>query len=305
MGNLETAVRLTRRYASYFSFPLTAETLFHFLISGQTYSRSSLKSFFSVLQPKEKKLLTTRYQISQAKLQRAHSLLSLFSVLPTVSLVAVTGSLAVNNAHADDDIDLMVIVSPDTLWLTRPLIVVLLKLLRLRRPGSTSQHHSPAVTNKICDNLWLDETALALPENKRNLYTAHEVLQALPIFDRGGVYQRFIQANSWTKKYLANAYAIALKEIRGSGARAAQRNKKAVQGCPKTARKDAPVLSERSEHGFDIPNRITRVFNTLAFKLQYLYMKKKITNETVSLHAAYFHPRNLASELAKHLRAKK
>jgi len=38
-------------------------------------------------------------------------------------------------------------------------------------------------------------------------------------------------------------------------------------------------------------------FNTLAFKLQYLYMKPKITAEKISLHQAFFHPVNLQEKI--------
>ena len=93
----------------------------------------------------------------------------------------------------------MVVTSADTLWLTRPLVILFLKALGLRRPTSLPEHQSPRVSDKVCDNLWLDETALALPEVKRNLYTAHEVLQARPLFDRGNTHAKFILANPWTK----------------------------------------------------------------------------------------------------------
>lgn len=280
MANLREAVKLTRRYSSFFSFPLTDDILFRFLISDKKYSRSSLKRYSKPLKASEKKLLSDCFHTSRIKLQKAGSLIHFLSNVPTISLIAITGSLAVNNARRDDDIDLMVVVSPDTLWLTRPFIVILLKLLRLRRVSSSNRHHSPVVANKICDNLWLDETSLALPLKKRNLYTAHEVLQALPIFDRGGIYQRFIRQNAWTKNYLANAYQYANSKF----------------PSPMTGEGGTP----QSEGG-----EVLKFFNKLAFKLQYRYMKKKITNETVSLHSAYFHPRNLSHELERHLEARK
>jgi len=40
-------------------------------------------------------------------------------------------------------------------------------------------------------------------------------------------------------------------------------------------------------------------FNTLAFKLQYLYMKPKITAEKISLHQAFFHPVDLSGKIQR------
>ncbi len=35
----------------------------------------------------------------------------------------------------------------------------------------------------------------------------------------------------------------------------------------------------------------------LAFVLQYLYMRNKITNEKISLHSAFFHPNELSEKV--------
>ena len=85
--------------------------------------------------------------------------------------------------------------------LTVPLsyILPILLLPQLRQP-----HQRFLVSDKICLNLWLDETALSLPRNQRNLYTAHEVVQVKPILDRDYTYLKFIIANLWLKNYLPN-----------------------------------------------------------------------------------------------------
>ena len=173
----------------------------------------------------------------------------------------------------------MVVTSADTLWLTRPLVIFFLKALGLRRPTSLPEHQSPRVSDKVCDNLWLDAAALALPKNKRNLYTAHEVLQAKPLFDRGNTHAKFLSANPWTKNYLANAY-VAVQS--GAG-----QDKKSPARTPRYSRGELRTI-------FAWPNRLTTALNTLAFKLQYHYMKRKITRETITLHAAYFHPNDYA-----------
>src|SRR3990172_3826464 len=123
------------------------------------------------------------------------------SKIPFIQAIFVTGALAMSNCPEDDDIDLMIIASPHTLWLARFLVHLSLGSLR-RRPSLP--HTSPLSSNKICDNLYLDTNNLIVHEH--SIYTAHEILQAKCIFDRGGVHRQFLLSNSWVKKFLPVAY---------------------------------------------------------------------------------------------------
>ncbi len=276
--SLRRAVTQTIGYSHYFGLPLTPKKLQLWLIFPRPVSAARLRPYFLKLTAKNKQLIKKRFLCSQKKLTLARRLARFLGLLPTIKLICATGSLAADNAKQDDDLDIMIVTSADTLWLTRPLVIFLLKAFNLRRPASLPEHQSPQVSDKVCDNLWLDETALALPQNKRNLYTAHEVLQARPLFDRGGIYAKFICANSWTSKYLANAYRFASEQVGGAG-----EDKKSRARTPRYSRGELSMI-------FAWPNRITTVLNSLAFKFQYSYMKKKITRETITPHSAYFHP---------------
>jgi hypothetical protein len=39
---------------------------------------------------------------------------------------------------------------------------------------------------------------------KQDLFTAHEIVQLLPIFERNGTYRKFLNVNLWVKKFLPN-----------------------------------------------------------------------------------------------------
>ena len=274
---LQLAVAKTRAYSRHFGLPLTPEKLHLWLISSRPISLTRLRPYLPKLTTPNRQLIEERLLYSQKKLLTARRLARLLGLFPTIKLICAPGSLAVDNAQQYDDLDIMVVTSADTLWLSRPLVIFFLKILRLRRPTSLPEHQSPRVSDKVCDNLWLDETALALPENKRNLYTAHEVLQARPLFDRGNTHAQFISANPWTSKYLANAYGEAVAKRSG------------VYDRPQ--RSPALPGSSRTDH---MAPRLLSTLNHLAFKLQYHYMKKRITRETITLHSAYFHPNDYA-----------
>lgn len=165
-----------------------------------------------------------------------------------------------NNCPRFDDIDIMIVTTPHTLWLIRLLVVCLLKVLHLRRPPHLSKHSSTRVNNKICDNLYLDFDHLAMKPCNNELYLAHEVLQAKCLFDRGGVHRQFLLQNSWAKKYLPIAYSETLKQ------------------CNHEAMKQFKT------------NISLFTINYLLFTIQYLYMRPRLTHEKVGLGYAFFHP---------------
>lgn len=276
-------VEQTINYAKFFGSRLTPKHLHLWLISPKKSSPKQLSNFLSKNPQLKKKLISKpnhhQTKLVRQKIKNVQKLLSVFKIIQNIKLVALTGSLSIDNPKKNDDIDLMIIVSPNTLWLTRPLVIFLTSLLSNRRKPNTSNS-----SNQVCLNLWLDQTALTVPKSKQNLYTAHEVLQVKPLLDRGGVYRQFILSNSWTKKHLANAYKrMSLRRV-----------------CECTL----PEWQKRWVTAFlrGLLRGGTRQLNLLAFHLQHLYMKSKITHELITPHAAYFHPRSLYPEIKKSLK---
>ena len=72
--------------------------------------------------------------------------------------------------------------------------------------GMRRKRNDKNPANKICVNLLVEEGSLAWPSRKRDLYTAHEIVQIVPLFDRKDMYARFISANGWVERFLPNAY---------------------------------------------------------------------------------------------------
>jgi cytidyltransferase-like protein len=269
-------------YADIFDYPLTVSELDRWLIAGDDLKvRPTKESAEGAVYPKggsdligitgpyyhlrgRKHLVVLRHhrhKFSQLKYKLAEKITKILSLIPWIRLITVTGALAMNNADEKDDIDLMIVTQKNRLWLTRFMVLVVLLLAgRLRRFGQRGNR------DKICLNLWLDETALSVPKTQRNLYTAHEVAQAKPIFSRHNTYRQFIKANLWLKQYLPNF----------SSRSDLNRNSRlqAEKGSPAGERSDLIGWLER-----------------LAFKVQHAYMRKKMTRERVGSHFAFFHPR--------------
>ncbi len=153
----------------------------------------------------------------------------------------------------------MIITSSQRLWLTRGLVVTLLLLTRrYRRPGK--------IKDMICPNLMISEDALEFPDH--DLFTAHEIVQMKPIFDRGNTYQKFLQANEWVKEFLPNAVEMS------NGNKLLQGQALRVQGLA-----------------------LIDFLEKVAYKLQLKYMKKKKTSETTTPSIIRFHPQDLRQKV--------
>lgn len=111
--------------------------------------------------------------------------------LPFVRMVGLTGALAVNNSPPEDDIDLLIITAPGRVWLARALAVGLVYLARWW-DGVV-----------LCPNYVLAQTALA--QDKRDLFTAHDLAQMVPLVGHS-VYAQLRSANPWLAHYLPHAH---------------------------------------------------------------------------------------------------
>lgn len=212
----EKAILSTLCYADVFDYALSQAELWKYYIGKPTTLEKFRSALVDLLRQKlifENKgfcvlkkrtslvsLRGQRVKVAREKMKRAKRAALLLSFIPSVLLVGVSGALAMDNAPADDDIDLFIITAPNALWTTRFLATILLDLVRLRRrPGATY------VKNMICLNMFVDASYLTLPKNERDLYSAHEVVQLQPIINKHQVHEQFLIANGWVRQYLPHA----------------------------------------------------------------------------------------------------
>lgn len=204
-------------YSDIFDYPLTKEEIWKFLI-GKKISRESFEKELKYLINSEARPLGSdrklyylfdrkeivekrikRKKESEKKLDLARKIIQKLSLVPTVLFIGISGGLALENAQEKDDIDLFVITSKGSLWITRLILVSLLIIMNQYRGRGKKE------SQKICLNMLISEEALMFEKNRQNLYTAHEITQMLPVFERNNTYGKFIIANKWVEEFMPNA----------------------------------------------------------------------------------------------------
>ena len=201
------AILRTLAYADVFDYPLKENEIFRFLISNFQKELPTLspevskKEGFYFLKGRKGIVVTRkkRERWSREKLKIAKRVAGWLKLIPTIRMVAVTGALAMNNSEKEDDIDLLIVTSKNRLWLTRLLTVFLVELVSHRRRPQDKN-----VKDKICLNMFLDEKHLAVPKKEQDLFSAHEACQLKLLWDKNGIYQKFLKANLWARKFLPN-----------------------------------------------------------------------------------------------------
>ncbi len=297
MASVRTRLLLTLYYSWSFGFPLRVgewylRTYTHTSPEGKLRAASEIASEMVALQasgfvqitnefvaplPESsglnlQKIRKNRLAVSNEKYTEITPLIKFCSRLPWVRGVAVTGSVAVENAESNDDVDLMIVCAANRLWLVRPLLIFFSQLYGKRRTWRGEEG------NSWCFNLWLETNSLSVPATQRSLYTGYEVCQARWIVSKDGCASEFFTANRWVEGIVPFFFKYAQSRAAG-------------------------VDRRHSNFSFPPIAILLDLANLISFSFQHLYMLPHMTQERVSLRSAAFHPRDTRGNILKSMRS--
>ncbi|MEK7571115.1 MAG: nucleotidyltransferase domain-containing protein [Patescibacteria group bacterium] len=286
----QQAILRTVLYSDLFAFPLAKEELWKFLITRRPLSK---KGFEKVLQDGIPHVITKdglyclsgseaslskreeHRELFLQKMHAANTIAQKLSYIPTILFIGVSGSLAVGDARPQDDIDFFIITKKETLYSTRLIILSLLEAYGLRRRAGEQ-----TAPDKVCVNLLIDETHLHWEKAKQNLYTAHEIAQVRPLFERENIFRRFLAANDWIHTFLPNS----TQELLPIVGRIWRREYLVLH-----------VLQSLLSKGLII---------NVSKALQLRTIRKHHTHEIVTKHKLAFHPYNYETHILRNFREK-
>ena len=279
----EKAIFTTLLYSDIFSFPLTEEELWIWLISDTKVSQKdfkkglrsmagqfTLQNGYYCLSGREATITHRKKQLSTVakKIALARHVAKKLAHIPSILFIGISGGVAVGNAKEDDDVDFFIITQKETLFVTRLMILIILALMGLRRSRMQKK-----ATDRICVNLLLDETALSWPREKRDVYTAREIAQLYPLYEQGDSYNRFLLSNQWIMRFVPNCRTNPRQAI--------------------VHEKDTKTVS------------FLKMFERFCRFIQISYMKNHRTTEIVTNHFLAFHPNDYRIKILAKLRQKK
>ena len=212
--SLAHAILLSIIYADVFDYPLTAAEIHRYLPgigvsvevvtdvlrdrrlvpglivrSGDYYTLPGRESICEIRRK--------RLQVAEQLWPRALYYGRMISRLPFVRMLAVTGSLAMNNVSNGADIDFLVVTATDHLWTCRALVIGVVRFARLQGFN-------------VCPNYFISNRALEFTD--RSLYTAHELTQ-MALLSGKAIYDQLRAVNSWTNDFLPNADGAANLQV--------------------------------------------------------------------------------------------
>lgn len=191
---------------------LTAFEIYKHLIKNSDRTNSSLSNIYKALgnnskiksqngfywindndQQYKNRILAAK--ISAQKIKKATRVSRLLKLAPFVKSIAISGSVSMDGAKPESDIDLFIISRKNRIWLSRLATVFLTQIIGQRR-------HKEIIENKICLNIYIADEHSEYPV--KNLANSQMIAKSLSIYNEN-IFSSFLFNNkNWLGEYIEN-----------------------------------------------------------------------------------------------------
>lgn len=297
-------------YYDVLDYPLTAFEIEKYLMRAEAKNpdgeeKFDLAEIMAVLEKAELKKLMEEYQgfyflfgrrelvaqrsarnkISEKKLKIVLKVIHWLRFTPFLKGVAMTGRLAMKNAEAKSDLDLLIVIKKGRLFMGRFLATALIHCLGRRR-------HAEKIADRICLNHFLtDEFKIAV----QSLFSANEYAFLLPVW---GDFSQFYVQNPWIKEFKPNfcPEPVGVRIIKDTAFSSGVRNflekmlnwnfledilanwqKEKIRKNPKTSQPGSVIICEETELAFwpNFANQETRITESFSLKMETLLSRSR------------------------------
>ena len=120
------------------------------------------------------------------KWKKAVKVVKVLRYVPFVRMIALCDNNGFLNTKKESDIDFFVITGAGQIWLTRFLVSLITQIMGVRRQGQK-------IDDRICLSFYITDEALDVRKfyDKNNMYLYQWMNLVAPIFDVGGIYEKF------------------------------------------------------------------------------------------------------------------
>jgi hypothetical protein len=137
-----------------------------------------------------------RNKISDQKLKKIVKTVRRLRYVPFVRMVGVTGRVAMKNAEASSDLDVLIVLRHKRIFTGRLLVTGMVQLLGIRRQGNK-------IKDRICLNYFITDRSQEILT--KDAFSASEYSFMLTLFGFE-VYREFQKANHWIRRYKPNFF---------------------------------------------------------------------------------------------------
>ncbi len=231
MNRTESAIFRTVSWYALFDYPLTRDELYTWMFqNGEETSRGEIDRTLETSMVLRAECVQEGAYIGRKgtsglaqvrderthdairKFARVHRAVQYLKRVPGVIGIAAGNTLAFSHTRESSDIDLFVITKPGQLWSSRLLCVAPFILTR-ERPGVKTR-------DPFCFSFFASEDALNLERLSipgGDPYLAVWARSLVPVYDAGGVFERFHKLNVWTNRFIPQAAGRALHPTVSAG----------------------------------------------------------------------------------------